>query len=286
MPVIESLNLTKNFGRNVALKNANIRVGERTLHLILGPNGSGKSTFIKIACGLLRPDAGKIAVLGLDPFKNWAKIHKKIGVVLDVYSPPKWASGYEFLKYVSMSKGISWPKIDELAELLEVKNYWKRIMFTYSSGMLKRIALIQALAGDYELIIMDEPFTHLDLKTQAKLRDLLHQFTDKSILVSTHYLGGLEKIAKEVTFLFNGEVLFSGAIGDIINKGKLLLLKTKRNKNLLNILQELPVRRIIIEGDEVRILVDKEFYSEIIRETKVEWLPEIDLSAIYEGFIK
>jgi len=286
MPVIESLNLTKNFGRNVALKNANIRVGERTLHLILGPNGSGKSTFIKIACGLLRPDAGKIAVLGLDPFKNWAKIHKKIGVVLDVYSPPKWASGYEFLKYVSMSKGISWPKIDELAELFEVKNYWKRIMFTYSSGMLKRIALIQALAGDYELIIMDEPFTHLDLKTQAKLRDLLHQFTDKSILVSTHYLGGLEKIAKEVTFLFNGEVLFSGAIGDIINKGKLLLLKTKRNKNLLNILQELPVRRIMIEGDEVRILVDKEFYSEIIRETKVEWLPEIDLSAIYEGFIK
>jgi ABC-type multidrug transport system ATPase subunit len=286
MPVIESLNLTKNFGRNVALKNANIRVGERTLHLILGPNGSGKSTFIKIACGLLRPDAGKIAVLGLDPFKNWAKIHKKIGVVLDVYSPPKWASGYEFLKYVSMSKGISWPKIDELAELFEVKNYWKRIMFTYSSGMLKRIALIQALAGDYELIIMDEPFTHLDLKTQSKLRDLLHQFTDKSILVSTHYLGGLEKIAKEVTFLFNGEVLFSGAIGDIINKGKLLLLKTKRNRNLLNILQELPVRRIIIEGDEVRILVDKEFYSVIIRETKVEWLPEIDLSAIYEGFIK
>jgi len=147
--------------------------------------------------------------------------------VLDLYSPPKWTSGHNFLEYVSFKKGIKWETIKELAEDLEVTNHWNRMMVGYSSGMLKRIALIQALAGDYELLMMDEPFTYLDIRTQVKLIDILTRYKDVSMLISTHYLGGLEKLANEITFIFNGEIIFSGDYSDLAKKGDILLVKTK-----------------------------------------------------------
>jgi len=284
--IIESNKLTKTFGNSIALKDANINVRHNSFHLILGPNGSGKSTFIKLALGLLKPTNGYIKVLGFDPFKYWYKINRRIGAALDNYSPPKWSAGKEFLKYACDLKNSDWKKFEELAEFFEVKDYWEKNIRSYSSGMLKKLSLIQAFATAEDLLILDEPFTYIDSNTQVKVLKLFEKLKGKlTILVSTHFLTGLDKLVDELSILFNGEVLLTGNIKEIFEKIKFIVLKFNIElfKKYMDKIKEMSVR-ILIENDTVKAVINKDKLEEF-KKNLGEISIEYDIFIIYSNII-
>jgi len=210
-------NLCKKFIFVKALDNISLTIARGEHCLLIGPNGSGKSTLIKILLGLIKPTKGKVRVLGCNPFKEFRILKGRIGALLDDFNPPWWVSGREFLRHASIVKGVKWDDVIELAREFNVLSYWHRLIGTYSVGMKKRIGLIQAIMGNPELIILDDPFTGLDHRSRGKLIKVLREVEDEStIIVSTHILFGLEKIAKRAVILDGGRKIAEGPINNIL----------------------------------------------------------------------
>jgi len=215
--VIIVKDLCKKFMFVKALDGIDLTIARNEHCLLIGPNGSGKSTLIKVLLGLIKPTKGKVRVLGLNPFKEFRILKRRIGALLDDFNPPWWVSGYEFLKHVSLIKGIEWGKVLELAREFNVESYWHRLVGTYSMGIKRKIGLIQALMGNPELVILDDPFTGLDHESRSKLVEILREKSNEAtIIVSTHMLFGLERIAKKAIILDGGKKIAEGGVDDVI----------------------------------------------------------------------
>ncbi len=214
--VVEVRNVYKRFWFTSALENISltIRDGEHTL--LLGPNGSGKSTLIKIVAGLIKPTKGEVRVLGLDPFRS-NLLGRKVNVLLDDFSLPFWMSGYKFLRYIAKIRGLDWNKVKEVAKEFNITSYWHKLIGVYSAGMKKKIALIQALIGAPRIIILDDPFTALDIESRVKLLEVLvEKGREATIIVSTHSLFGAQRICKKTVLLDNGRKIMEGDTEEVV----------------------------------------------------------------------
>lgn len=211
MTNLEARGLWKKFGPTVALSDVNLELGSG-LHVLAGPNGSGKTTLVRLWAGLIKPSMGVVKTLGVNPFYHRRVLMRRVGVELEDLAMPWWTSGVDYLKLVARSKGARWDEVVELARLLKVEDYWHRGIRGYSSGMRKRIILIQSLIGDPELVLLDEPYTLIDKETIANLNKLLLEKlkAGTTVLVSTHIFTPLEQHADTLTVLFNGRVIYHG----------------------------------------------------------------------------
>lgn len=207
---IEIRNLCKNYP-GFSLKNVSFNLPEGSIMGFIGENGAGKTTTIKALLGLIRPDGGEIAVLGKDPVTNRREIGEEIGAVLDgafftegmrareidavmARLHPKWDSE----KFRSDCRRFSLP------ENKPVKDF--------SKGMKAKLALVTALAHHPRLLILDEATSGLDPVVRSEILDLFLEFIEEeqhSILLSSHITSDLEKIADYITFLHNGQIVFS-----------------------------------------------------------------------------
>ncbi len=215
--LVEVKSLWKKYFYTYALKDIDFTIRRSEHTLILGANGSGKSTLVKILVGLVKPTKGYVRVLGRNPFREYKSLSERIGVLLDNHVLPWWMSGYEFLEYVSKIKRIEWSIISELAELLRANTYWHRKIFTYSEGMKKKIALIQALACAKDLLILDDPFAFLDRETRKILANILKELAERTtIVVTTHVLGGIQHAFKKALVLDAGKKVYEGDVNGAI----------------------------------------------------------------------
>jgi len=207
MTLLEAVNVWKHFGATVALANVSLSL-DRGLHVIAGPNGSGKTTLLKIWSGLLRPSRGRVRVLNLDPWLQKTLLLKRVHVAFEDIQLPWWVSGLEYLRFVAASRGVSWGEVLEIAEMLEITGYWAKLMRGYSSGMRKRVLLAQALIGEPEIIILDEPYTLLDVKAVRVLHEVMRgKLKDgATVVIATHILTEFEDEATTLTVLRNGSV--------------------------------------------------------------------------------
>jgi ABC-2 type transport system ATP-binding protein len=220
--IVKCKGLTKRFGRILALDNLDLEMRGKVLGLI-GPNGAGKTTLINILLGYTRPDAGEVSVLGYDVKHDLMEIKKRVGVLPEKPGFPTSFSGVEFLTRVARLRGISSPAEEVKGTLEEVglSRVALRAIRTYSSGMSQRLGLAQALVGEPDLVILDEPAANLDPLGRMDVLDLVSKFSrdrKMSFLISTHILYDVERTCDWIGIMDAGKVGAQGSVEELIRK--------------------------------------------------------------------
>jgi ABC-2 type transport system ATP-binding protein len=220
MNLIEINNLVKHYGRISALREATFQVSEGITGLI-GPNGAGKSTLIKILLGLIHADSGKATVFGLDSQTDRSKILEKVGVLHEKPRFPSWATGREYLEYAAKLKGNSrvTQKIERVCEMFGLGEFIDRKIGTFSAGMAQRLGLADALIGNPDLVILDEPTANLDPLGRLNVLTSIRRLRDEegvNFIISTHILSELERVCDNVVIINEGIILTHGSLRELV----------------------------------------------------------------------
>ncbi len=218
--VLKVENLNKYFGKRQVIKNLSFETFEGEVFGFLGPNGAGKTTTIKIIVGLLTMDSGSISVNNSDLNKNFEKALSNIGAIVENPEMYKHLSGVQNLKqYANMRKGITEKRIQEVIELVGLKNRINEKVRKYSLGMRQRLGVAQALLHKPKLLILDEPTNGLDPAGIKELRDILKNLAHKEkigVMVSSHLMSEMELMCDRVGIIVNGELLKVETIEELI----------------------------------------------------------------------
>ena len=215
-------NVDKSYGKNHALDHftATLTPG---IYALMGPNGSGKSTLINILTDNLKADSGEITYDGENTLKMGVKFRKKLGFM------PQYPGMYpnftveKFLWYMATLKGLKKDEaarqIAEVLEAVELADVPNRKISALSGGMKQRLALAQAVLGDPEILILDEPTAGLDPKQRIAIRNYIAKIAlQKIVLIATHVVSDVEYIAKEVIFLKKGQITDLAAAHELAAK--------------------------------------------------------------------
>ena len=210
--IIEVKNLEKKYGNFKALNNLNIHIEKGSIYGLVGKNGAGKTTLIRLLCGLEEPTSGIYSIYRIsNKDKNINKERQKIGAIIEYPYLYYNMNAYDNIKEVYKIKGItSYEEIDSLLDkvgLLKEKN--KKVR-TFSLGMKQRLMIACALVGNPDLLILDEPINGLDPEGIIEIRKLVLDLNKKSnitILISSHYLDELSKIATNYGFIDKGHIV-------------------------------------------------------------------------------
>ena len=216
--MLEVLNLTKTFAGLPAVDGVNFTIRPGEVLGYLGPNGAGKSTTVKMLTGLLEPTSGRVLFHGADIRRDMKAFQRRLGYVPEEAHLYPHLSGREYLQLAGRIRGIKRqalePKMDELLRLVGLWDDRHASLASYSKGMRQKILLLAALIHDPELLILDEPFSGLDVNAAMVLRSLLHSLAarQKMILYSSHVLEVVEKVAHNVLILRKGRVVANDSV--------------------------------------------------------------------------
>jgi len=214
--MIEISQLTKTYAGAVqALRGVDLQISGTGMFGLLGPNGAGKTTLMRILAGLLRPTSGQVQVFGHDVTKSTGKLAVK---ALLGYLPQELGlypdlTAREFLDYVALLKGLSDPnarrrQIADRLELVRLAEVADRRLKTYSGGMKRRVGIAQALLGEPQLIIVDEPTVGLDPEERVRLRNLLGDTARNcTVILSTHIVEDISQSCNDLAVINRGVVL-------------------------------------------------------------------------------
>lgn len=208
--------LVKSFGATRALSGLDLTVQPGEVHGFLGPNGAGKSTAIRVLLGLLRADAGRVELLGGDPWADAVALHRRLAYVPgDVELWPNLTGGEIIDVFTRLRGQVNARRRDELCERFGLDPTKKGR--TYSKGNRQKVALISALASDVELLLLDEPTAGLDplmeAEFQACVRDA--QADGVTVLLSSHILAQVEVLADRISIIRDGQIVESGTLSDL-----------------------------------------------------------------------
>ncbi len=219
--MIELTDLCVSYNGVAALDGVSVRIGAGAVGL-LGPNGAGKSTLIRTLLGFNRAKSGSIAIFGLAMPAHAIQVRHRIGYMPEKeVSSPK-VSAVSFLTYCGRIFGMS--RVDALERAHEVLNYVKignsryRMMESYSTGMLQRVKLAQAILHDPKLLLLDEPTNGLDPDGRIEILELVKDIAARpevSVVVSSHLLPDVQHVCEQVVMINKGRVVRSGAISDL-----------------------------------------------------------------------
>lgn len=214
---IEISGLVKTFGQFRALDGLDLTVDAGEVHGFLGPNGAGKSTTIRVLLGLLRKDAGEVRLLGGDPWKDTADLHRRLAYVPGDVSLWPNLSGGETIDLLLRLRGVTADPARR-AELLErfQLDPTKRGR-AYSKGNRQKVALVAAFAAPVELLLLDEPTSGLDPLMEQVFNQCLaeHQAAGTSVLLSSHILSEVERLADRVTIIRSGRAVETGSLSEL-----------------------------------------------------------------------
>jgi ABC-2 type transport system ATP-binding protein len=219
--MLEVRNLTKTY--------RGIRVVDRVSFVIrpgeilgyLGPNGAGKSTTVKMLTGLIEPSQGEILFDGENVVADMKAFQRRIGYVAEEAHLYPQLSGWEYLRLAGRLRGMRRadlePKIDELLRLFGLWEDRHALLASYSKGMRQKVLLSAALLHDPELLILDEPFSGLDVNAAMVLRSLLRALAErkKTVLYSSHVLEVVERVATAVLILRKGQVVAHDSVSNL-----------------------------------------------------------------------
>ena len=256
--LIVAENLHKCYGKVVAVKGLNLKVDEGSIMGLIGPNGAGKTTTIKIILGLLRPDEGKVAVFGENPWDN-PKIREKIGVIYEKAYFPSHHKVLDYLKRTCRIFGVPESRAREVLELVDLDAYEREIK-GLSAGMLQKFAIAHALVHNPKLIIADEPASNLDPEARNSLLELilrLHKEEDVTFLISSHILPELSRVCDSVAIIDKGRVLASGKLVELFEKysAKAIRITTDKPEVFAEELRKLSyVERLSIDSKGVSLI--------------------------------
>jgi ABC-2 type transport system ATP-binding protein len=219
--VIEIDSLTKYYKQQKGIENLNLSIYPGEVFGFLGPNGAGKSTTIRLILNLIRPTAGQVKIFGQEVRSNYYRIFRKIGNVPGEFRLYEDLTGRYFLDYMTAVSKTASVLQNELitAFQLSTQDLKKKIKY-YSHGMKQKLAIIQAMQGSPQLLIMDEPSEGLDPINKNILYQYVQKFKmeGKTIFFSSHYLAEVEKICDRVGLVRTGTLIAEEKISELKNK--------------------------------------------------------------------
>ncbi|WP_282703175.1 ABC transporter ATP-binding protein [Streptomyces sp. CC219B] len=208
--------LHKSFGRTRALDGLDLDVRTGEVHGFLGPNGAGKSTTIRVLLGLLRADSGTAQVLGRDPWADAVELHRHLAYVPgDVELWPNLTGGEAIDLLARLRGGINKQRRADLVERFDLDPTKKGR--AYSKGNRQKVAIVAALASDAELLLLDEPTAGLDPLMEVVFQDVIVEAkaAGKTVLLSSHILAQVEKLADRVSIIRLGRIVQSGTLSEM-----------------------------------------------------------------------
>jgi len=258
--------LHKSYGSTHALDGLDLEVTTGEVHGFLGPNGAGKSTAIRVLLGLLRADAGDVSLLGGDPWRDAARLHRRLAYVPgDVNLWPNLTGGEVIDLLGRLRGGVDEKKRDDLLRRFDLDPTKKGR--TYSKGNRQKVALVAALASDVELLILDEPTSGLDPLMEEVFRQCIEEERqhDRTVLLSSHILSEVEALCDRVSIIRRGSVVESGTLAELRH-----LTRTSVQAELStspNGLAQLPgVHALDVQGSRVRCEVDTAHLDAVMRQ--------------------
>ncbi len=215
--VIEVRNLTKRFGKTLAVDDLSFDVSPGRVTGFLGPNGSGKSTTMRCMVGLDRHERGSTTFAGRGYSQLASPLHE-VGILLDAGYVHPARSGRNHLKWLAATNGISLKRVDEVLGLVGMTDVADRRLKGYSLGMKQRLGLAATLLGDPATIILDEPANGLDPEGIRWIRDFLRHYANegRSVLVSSHLLAEMALLAQDLVVIGKGRLISQSSVDDFV----------------------------------------------------------------------
>lgn len=209
-----------------ALSDINLTI-ENGMFGLLGPNGAGKSSLIRILVTLLTPTTGRVSFNGFDLMKDRGEIRSILGYLPQDFRFFSKLKTWEFLDYAAglagiRSKSIRRQKVDEWLEKVGLFDARDRLANNLSGGMKRRLGIAQALIGSPKIIIVDEPTTGLDPEERIRFRNILSELSQQDIIIllSTHIVGDISSMCRELALLNEGEIQFNGPPEVLVEKAR------------------------------------------------------------------
>ena len=224
--IVETINLTKRYGKLVALNNLGLQIEEGECFGYIGPNGAGKTTTIKILATLLQPTWGEARVCGHVIGYESRKIRPLIGYVPDFFGAYEDMVVQEYLEFFASAYNISGHKrttvVGDVLELTELSDRRDALVDALSRGMQQRLSIARVLLHDPRVLLLDEPASGLDPRARIEIRELLKELKrmGKTIIISSHILHELAELCGTVGIIERGELLFHGSIDDAVRRAR------------------------------------------------------------------
>ena len=209
--MIEVSHLSKRYGNHLAVQDANFSIQKGEVVGFLGPNGAGKSTIMNIMTGYLSLTAGKVSIDGFDIMDNPEEAKKRIGYLPEL--PPLYPdmTVKEYLYFMYDLKKVRFPKkphIEEIARLVKIDNVYNRLIKNLSKGYRQRVGIAQALIGNPDLLILDEPTVGLDPKQIIEIRNLISRLgKNHTIILSSHILSEIQEVCERIIIINSGKII-------------------------------------------------------------------------------
>ena len=237
---IEVSHVTKKYSNGVmALDDISFCVGSGVFGL-LGHNGAGKTTLMKALVTVLSPSTGTIRVCGFDSRKQGNEVRERIGYLPQELAMYPSLSVFDFVNYMAELKGIHDKKaVNEVLEQVEMLEFSKRKIKQLSGGMKRRVGIAQALIGNPQILVVDEPTAGLDPEERVRFRGLLSRYAreGRTVLLSTHIVEDVHQLCEELAVLRKGRLFYAGTSAALLErvKGKIKLLHLENENQLVEL---------------------------------------------------
>ncbi|MCY3886780.1 MAG: ATP-binding cassette domain-containing protein [Chloroflexi bacterium] len=216
--VLRVKDLTKTFGRRTVVDGVSFDVRRGEMFGFLGPNGSGKTTTIRMALGIIRPDAGSIGILGSPPERS---VLRAVGYLPEERGLPRKLRVLDALRYLGRLKGLTVAEAEDraiaLLQQLDLDEHYKKRVEALSRGMTQLVQFAAAIIHAPEFIVLDEPFAGLDPLNVERMKEMLfeRQRTGATIMFSTHIMSDVEELCDRVALIADGHLLLFGDLAEI-----------------------------------------------------------------------
>ena len=271
---IEISHVTKKYSNGVlALDDISFCVGSGVFGL-LGHNGAGKTTLMKALVTVLSPSAGTIRVCGFDSRKQGNEVRERIGYLPQELAMYPSLSVFDFVNYMAELKGIHDKKaVNEVLEQVEMLEFSKRKIKQLSGGMKRRVGIAQALIGNPQILVVDEPTAGLDPEERVRFRGLLSRYAreGRTVLLSTHIVEDVHQLCGELAVLRKGRLFYAGTSAALLErvKGKIKLLHLENENQLVELQKKSVVLQTTYEshGLNARIMDEDSSFPGAVTDT-------------------
>lgn len=265
--VIDIDGVCKSYKNVKALDNFSLHIDKGELFGLIGPNGAGKTTFLKILAGILNIDEGKITIDGNDMQKNRRKISEIVGYMPDFFGVYDNLKVMEYMEFYCAAyyiyDGDTVKKINNLLERVGLLEKADMYVDQLSRGMKQRLCLARTLLQDPPILVLDEPYSGLDVYNRNEMKRLLRELSDtgKTIIVSSHILNEMTDMCTSLGVIKAGRLVLTGNIDNILEKvnnlNPLLIEVVDREEEVISLLKKTKeVKSISINGRKIQVEFD------------------------------
>ncbi len=258
MPMIETINLCKEYADVVALNNLNLKIEQGDCFGFIGPNGAGKTTTIKILATLLKPTRGQASIDGLTIGYQNRQIRPRIGYVPDFMGAYEDMVVAEYLEFFAAAYDIHGQArkrvVADVLDLTDLSYKSTAEVNSLSRGMQQRLSVARVLLHDPKVLLMDEPASGLDPRARIEMRELLKELRrmGKTIVISSHILSELAELCNVVGIIERGELVFNGTVREVLSRSgvghRVTIIVADRIEDAADLLRQAPgVTQVAVE---------------------------------------